>query len=65
MVKPDVMNFFKDIKIIVLVSGWNAISNQELPRIPHRTRKSDDEIIIINISGCRFMCWKSTLEVRP
>ena len=50
---------------MVLVSGWNAISNQELPRIPHRTRKSDDEIIIINISGCRFMCWKSTLEVRP
>lgn len=46
-------------------SGWGAISTQELPRIPHRTRKNDDDIVIINISGCRFMCWKSTLEKHP
>ena len=51
------------IKILLSVSGWADFATQALPRIPHKTRKIDDEIIVINVSGIRYMCWKSTLEV--
>ncbi|CBY16028.1 unnamed protein product [Oikopleura dioica] len=47
------------------VSGWADFATQALPRIPHKTRKIDDEIIVINVSGVRYMCWKSTLEKFP
>jgi len=50
-------------KKIHSVSGWADFATQALPRIPHKTRKIDDEIIVINVSGVRYMCWKSTLEV--
>ncbi|CAG5113257.1 Oidioi.mRNA.OKI2018_I69.chr2.g7377.t1.cds [Oikopleura dioica] len=47
------------------VSGWAEFATQDLPRIPHKTRKLDDQIIVINVSGVRYMCWKSTLEKFP
>lgn len=60
----ELVQIFKNkLTTIFLVSGWAEFATTELPRIPHKTRKLDDQIVVINVSGVRYMCWKSTLEV--
>nr|BAC53864.1 Kv4 class voltage-gated potassium channel C-terminus truncated isoform [Halocynthia roretzi] len=45
--------------------GWAPVASVELPPVPHSRRKKDDEIVTLNVSGCRFQAWKNTLERYP
>lgn len=46
--------------------GWAPLAQNPLPAPPiKQLQKRADEKIIINISGNRFECWRSTLEKYP
>ncbi|XP_014213024.1 potassium voltage-gated channel protein Shal isoform X2 [Copidosoma floridanum] len=47
--------------------GWVPIAAHPLPPppIPKDRRNTEDEKLVINVSGCRFMIWRTTLEKYP
>ena len=47
--------------------GWVPIATNPLPPPPtmHGTQRSQDEKMIVNISGRRFETWQNTLEKYP
>ncbi|KAI3386962.1 hypothetical protein SNEBB_010449 [Seison nebaliae] len=48
--------------------GWIPLAQRSLPsppRTPNDKKSISDERLIINVSGRRFECWKSTLEKYP
>ena len=47
--------------------GWVPIASNPLPPPPHHKggRKTEDEKIVINVSGRRFETWQNTLEKYP
>lgn len=45
--------------------GWVPLTSTELPQFPQNRRKKGDEIVTLNVSGCRFQAWRQTLEKYP
>jgi len=47
--------------------GWVPIATHPLPPppMPKDRRKTDDEKLLINVSGRRFETWRNTLEKYP
>uniref|UniRef100_UPI00358FC494 A-type voltage-gated potassium channel KCND2-like n=1 Tax=Myxine glutinosa TaxID=7769 RepID=UPI00358FC494 len=44
--------------------GWMPVASNPMPPAP-RERKSQDELLVVNVSGRRFQTWKNTLERYP
>ncbi|MEE6480999.1 hypothetical protein FKM82_012725 [Ascaphus truei] len=46
--------------------GWMPVATGPLPPPPHGERKrSQDTLIVLNVSGTRFQTWRNTLERYP
>uniref|UniRef100_A0A8C4Q9U3 Potassium voltage-gated channel, Shal-related subfamily, member 2 n=1 Tax=Eptatretus burgeri TaxID=7764 RepID=A0A8C4Q9U3_EPTBU len=44
--------------------GWMPVASNPMPAAP-RERKSQDELLVVNVSGRRFQTWRNTLERYP
>ncbi|XP_072529128.1 A-type voltage-gated potassium channel KCND2 isoform X2 [Salminus brasiliensis] len=45
--------------------GWMPVASAPMPPPPHDKRRSQDGLIILNVSGTRFQTWRNTLERYP
>ncbi|XP_060899265.1 potassium voltage-gated channel subfamily D member 3-like isoform X2 [Labrus mixtus] len=45
--------------------GWMPVANCPMPVAPRDNSKRQDELIILNVSGCRFQTWRTTLDRYP
>ncbi|KAM8973628.1 A-type voltage-gated potassium channel KCND2 isoform 2-T2 [Pelodytes ibericus] len=46
--------------------GWMPVATGPMPPPPHEERKrSQDTLIVLNVSGTRFQTWRNTLERYP
>uniref|UniRef100_A0A3Q3GDU0 BTB domain-containing protein n=1 Tax=Labrus bergylta TaxID=56723 RepID=A0A3Q3GDU0_9LABR len=41
------------------------VANCPMPVAPRDNSKRQDELIILNVSGCRFQTWRTTLDRYP
>uniref|UniRef100_A0A8B9K4N4 Potassium voltage-gated channel, Shal-related subfamily, member 2 n=1 Tax=Astyanax mexicanus TaxID=7994 RepID=A0A8B9K4N4_ASTMX len=45
--------------------GWMPVASAPMPPPPHDKRRSQDGLIILNVSGTKFQTWRNTLERYP
>ncbi|XP_077595238.1 A-type voltage-gated potassium channel KCND2-like isoform X2 [Stigmatopora nigra] len=45
--------------------GWMPVASTPMPVPPQDKRKTQDGLIILNVSGTRFQTWRTTLERYP
>ncbi|XP_053551487.1 potassium voltage-gated channel subfamily D member 1 isoform X1 [Bombina bombina] len=45
--------------------GWLPLAKRPIPKPPSDTRKRNDEILVVNVSGRKFQTWKNTLDRYP
>ncbi|XP_056604906.1 potassium voltage-gated channel subfamily D member 2 [Triplophysa dalaica] len=45
--------------------GWMPVASAPMPLPPRDKRRSQDGLIILNVSGSRFQTWRNTLERYP
>ncbi|XP_064198582.1 potassium voltage-gated channel subfamily D member 2 isoform X2 [Anguilla rostrata] len=45
--------------------GWMPVASAPMPTPPREKRRTQDGLIILNVSGTRFQTWRNTLERYP
>ncbi|XP_030072113.1 A-type voltage-gated potassium channel KCND2 [Microcaecilia unicolor] len=45
--------------------GWMPVASAPMPAPPRERKRSQDALIVLNVSGTRFQTWKNTLERYP
>ncbi|XP_005998694.1 potassium voltage-gated channel subfamily D member 2 [Latimeria chalumnae] len=45
--------------------GWMPVASGPMPPAPRERKRTQDTLIILNVSGTRFQTWKNTLERYP
>ncbi|KAL4624955.1 potassium voltage-gated channel subfamily D member 2 isoform X2 [Arapaima gigas] len=45
--------------------GWMPVASAPMPAPPREKRRTQDRLIILNVSGTKFQTWRNTLERYP